>query len=84
MGSAGDLNNLANLFSITRSIETERNKYRDQLIYDIEYLSGYNLETLKNMFVAGWTLTPPKNSETNIYILADALRKRLIGELYET
>ena len=80
MGSADDLKNLANLFSITRSIEIDRIEYRNRLIHDIEYLSGYNLETLKNMFAAGWTLSPPKNYETNINSLMDDLRKQFGGE----
>lgn len=50
---------LINSFIKMGSLEAKRLQDREKLIQDIEYLSGYRLETLKDMFAAGWTLSPP-------------------------
>lgn len=55
---------LINSFAKMGSLEAKRLQDREKLIQDIEYLSGYRLETLKDMFAAGWTLSPPKQTKT--------------------
>lgn len=50
---------LINVFTKINSPEAEWLQRNEKLIQDIEYLSGYRLETLKDMFAAGWTLSPP-------------------------
>lgn len=39
----------------------EYTKQLDELVTEITIVSGYSLEELRNKFLAGWTLTPPKD-----------------------
>lgn len=59
------------------SFEAKRLQDREKLIQDIEYLSGYKLETLKDKFAAGWTLTPPGQSKSINEVMNE--RAKLLG-----
>lgn len=41
-----------------------------KLEYEIEYLTGYNLEKLRYMFAKGFTLEPPKPCELTLAEIA--------------
>lgn len=80
MGSVSDLKSFISAFANIGSYEAKRIQDREALIHDLEYLSGYHLETLKDMFAAGWTLTPPKYEEGSINSLIDEWKAQLKGE----
>ena len=44
-----------------------------KLEYEIEYLTGYNLEKLRYMFAKGFTLEPPKHYEITLAELVEEL-----------
>ncbi len=46
-------------------------QYYEQLEQELILLTGYNLRRLKDLFAAGWTLTPPPESSS----LTEALEK---------
>lgn len=78
MGSVNDISSFVKSFATMRSFEAKRIQDREKLIQDIEYLSGYKLETLKDKFAAGWALTPPVKYETTL----EDLVKEWHGQLY--
>lgn len=64
-------------FANIGSYEAERIVKRDELISEIEYLTGYRLETLRDMFAAGWTLKPPGQSKSINEVMNE--RAKLLG-----
>ena len=71
------MHNLIKGFAAIGSYEAKRIQDLEVLIRDLEYLSGYRLETLKDMFAAGWTLTPPKNYKTNLSEMLEEWKRAL-------
>lgn len=48
----------------------EAYKELEEAVLEIEKLSGYSLESLREKFAAGWTLVPSKNSITLSELIA--------------